>query len=146
MKRLEVPIIILNGPRHSWASSTLLQITNVSPYFVKPLTPSRMFLTLALGSVVIFIIFWLLDKLTLSPKDRYVLITGCDTGFGNALAKSLDLQGCYVFATCLTRDGAAALKESTSEHLRVVMMDVLSSESIKEAFEEVKKDLPQGAG
>ncbi|XP_072015611.1 retinol dehydrogenase 16-like [Amphiura filiformis] len=105
-----------------------------------------MFLILALISVGIAILFWLLDRVTLSPKGRYVLITGCDTGFGNALAKSLDRKGCNVFATCLTPNGAKTLEECTSDRLHVIMMDVLKSESIKEAFEEVQKKLPQGTG
>ena len=37
--------------------------------------------------------------------QRYVLITGCDSGFGKEAAIRLDQMGFHVFATCLTREG-----------------------------------------
>ena len=42
--------------------------------------------------------------------NRHVLVTGCDSGFGNLLARKLDQIGCPVFAACLTEDGAKKLK------------------------------------
>ena len=97
-------------------------------------------------AITVALILWLLDKLKLNPSGRYVLITGCDTGFGNALAKSLDNKGCHVFATCLTTKGVDDLKASCSERLRASIMDVSNSESIEKAFDEVKECLPNGAG
>ena len=35
---------------------------------------------------------------------KAVLITGCDTGFGNLLAKRLANEGVTVFAACLTQN------------------------------------------
>ena len=34
----------------------------------------------------------------IDPRDKYVLISGCDTGFGNGLAIELDKQGFNVLA------------------------------------------------
>ena len=105
-----------------------------------------MIYTVIFAIACIALVLWLLDRSTLNPIGRYVLITGCDTGFGNMLAKSLDHKGCHVFATCLTPQGADALKKSTSDRLEVVLMDVMSSESIKSAFMEVQGRLPKGSG
>ena len=46
-----------------------------------------------------------------------LLITGCDSGFGNALVKKLDSIGMNVFAGCLDKDGVGAigLKNSCSD-------------------------------
>ncbi|GIX81860.1 hypothetical protein CDAR_115971 [Caerostris darwini] len=75
--------------------------------------------------------------------DKAVFITGCDTGFGNLLAKRLDSKGFHVFATCLfpDRDGALELKESGSKRLHVLHMDVTKDESVKDALEFVKENL-----
>lgn len=48
---------------------------------------------------------------------RSVMITGCDTGFGNILAKDLDSLGIKVFAGCLTEKGIQDLKAKCSENL-----------------------------
>eukprot|EP00079_Xenopus_tropicalis_P021077 XP_012812310.1 PREDICTED: hydroxysteroid (17-beta) dehydrogenase 6 isoform X1 [Xenopus tropicalis] len=68
-------------------------------------------------------------------SDKYVFITGCDSGFGNVLAKQLDKQGIQVLATCLTEKGAETLKSETSSRLRTVNMNVTDSQSVKSAAE-----------
>jgi len=40
----------------------------------------------------------IVPRFRLCPKDKSVLITGCDTGFGLMLAKRLDQIGMHVFA------------------------------------------------
>ena len=42
-------------------------------------------------------------------KPRRVLVTGCDTGFGNMVAKKLHAEGWRVVAACLTEQAAQAL-------------------------------------
>nr|DBA32872.1 TPA: hypothetical protein GDO54_000626 [Pyxicephalus adspersus] len=69
----------------------------------------------------------LMENLT----DKYVFITGCDTGFGNLLAKQLDKRGMKVLAACLTTQGAEKLKEETSSRLHTVILDVTDSENVK---------------
>lgn len=71
----------------------------------------------------------ILDNLT----DKYVFITGCDTGFGNVLAKQLDKRGMKVLAACLTTKGAENLRRETSSRLHTVTMDVSDSKSVKSA-------------
>ncbi|NXH41628.1 RDH16 dehydrogenase, partial [Dicaeum eximium] len=63
-------------------------------------------------------------------SERHVLITGCDSGFGNLLARQLDGRGLRVLAACLTDTGAAQLRAATSDRLQTVLLDVTSSKSI----------------
>ncbi|XP_050770165.1 retinol dehydrogenase 16-like isoform X2 [Gymnogyps californianus] len=66
-------------------------------------------------------------------SEKYVLITGCDTGFGNLLARQLDARGLRVLAACLTETGAAQLRAAASPRLQTVLLDVTSSQSITAA-------------
>ncbi|XP_063808537.1 retinol dehydrogenase 7-like isoform X2 [Pseudophryne corroboree] len=66
-------------------------------------------------------------------SDKYVFITGCDSGFGNLLAKQLDRRGMKVLAACLTEKGAENLKKETSSRLQTVMLDVTDSKSVSSA-------------
>ncbi|XP_019622543.1 PREDICTED: retinol dehydrogenase 16-like [Branchiostoma belcheri] len=70
--------------------------------------------------------------------EKSVLITGCDTGFGNLLARRLDQLGLRVFAGCLTEAGVAELRQACSERLQPIQMDVSSSDSVRQAFLVVK--------
>ncbi|XP_027583182.1 retinol dehydrogenase 16-like [Pipra filicauda] len=66
-------------------------------------------------------------------REKHVLITGCDSGFGNLLARQLDGRGLRVLAACLTEAGAARLRAATSPRLQTVLLDVTSSQSIAAA-------------
>ncbi|XP_038020373.1 retinol dehydrogenase 16-like [Motacilla alba alba] len=63
-------------------------------------------------------------------SEKHVLITGCDSGFGNLLARQLDARGLRVLAACLTDAGAKQLRAATSKRLQTVLLDVTSSKSI----------------
>ncbi|XP_076776671.1 17-beta-hydroxysteroid dehydrogenase type 6 [Arvicanthis niloticus] len=71
--------------------------------------------------------------------DKYVFITGCDSGFGNLLARQLDRRGMRVLAACLTEKGAEQLRSKTSERLETVILDVTKTESISAATQWVKE-------
>ncbi|XP_069066360.1 retinol dehydrogenase 7-like [Pleurodeles waltl] len=73
--------------------------------------------------------------------DKYVLITGCDSGFGNKLARQLDEQGLRVLAACLTQKGAEQLKEATSQRLQTVILDVTSKMSVAAMAQWVKEQV-----
>ncbi|XP_075190575.1 retinol dehydrogenase 7-like [Anomaloglossus baeobatrachus] len=75
----------------------------------------------------------ILENLT----DKYVFITGCDSGFGNLLAKQLDKRGMKVLAACLTDQGAESLKKETSRRLQTIILDVTDSKSVSSAAERV---------
>ncbi|XP_053313653.1 retinol dehydrogenase 7-like isoform X2 [Spea bombifrons] len=63
-------------------------------------------------------------------SDKYVLITGCDSGFGNLLAKQLDRRGMRVLAACLTEKGAENLKKETSSRLQTFILDITDSQRV----------------
>lgn len=73
--------------------------------------------------------------------DKYVLITGCDSGFGNQLARQLDQRGMRVLAACLTQKGAEQLKEATSQRLQTIIMDVTNRESVAAMAQWVKEQV-----
>ncbi|XP_037782916.1 D-beta-hydroxybutyrate dehydrogenase, mitochondrial-like isoform X2 [Penaeus monodon] len=89
----------------------------------------------------------IVSALQVSPKGRAVLITGCDSGFGLALALHLDKLGFRVFAGCLLAtgggEGSRRLRREGSERLHVLQLDVTSPEQIRKAVEEVNKKMPK---
>nr|XP_005989439.1 PREDICTED: D-beta-hydroxybutyrate dehydrogenase, mitochondrial-like isoform X2 [Latimeria chalumnae] len=78
-------------------------------------------------------------------EGKAVLITGCDKGFGFALAKHLHDLGFTVFAGCLLKDengdGARELKNVNSDRMKVVQLNVCSEEEVAQAVEFVRKSL-----
>ena len=72
-------------------------------------------------------------------QDKHVFITGCDSGFGNLLARQLDRRGMRVLAACLTEQGAEELRNKTSDRLETVILDVTNTESIVAATQWVKE-------
>ncbi|KAL3880475.1 hypothetical protein ACJMK2_032711 [Sinanodonta woodiana] len=91
---------------------------------------------------VLIIIYFILkkrnNKMLPDVTSRYVLITGCDSGFGCLLAKLLDSKGIPVFAACLTDKGGEGLRNETSSRLTIISLDVTDSQSIKQALDKVK--------
>ncbi|XP_008497065.2 retinol dehydrogenase 16 [Calypte anna] len=100
-----------------------------------------MWLYAALMLVVLYLLWHWRWKRETVPRlsEKFVLITGCDSGFGNLLARQLDKRGVRVLAACLTQLGATRLQEVTSPRLQTVLLDVTSSESIASATAWVKE-------
>ncbi|XP_067109316.1 dehydrogenase/reductase SDR family member 9 [Osmerus mordax] len=81
-----------------------------------------------------FIYRWYKEtKRVANKSQKYVLITGCDTGFGNLLARHLDKLGFCVTAACYTEKGEDELKKACSERLKTLHLDVTSQDSINKA-------------
>ncbi|KAM4882117.1 short-chain dehydrogenase/reductase family 9C member 7 [Thomomys bottae] len=76
-------------------------------------------------------------------SEKYVFITGCDSGFGNLLARQLVDRGMRVLAACLTEEGAQKLQQDTSYQLQTIILDVTKSESIKAAAQWVREQVGQ---
>lgn len=98
----------------------------------------------AVGAIVLlWALIWLYrDNLQLDNiNEKYVFITGCDSGFGNLLCKRLDKHGFRVLAGCLTEKGADDLKRVTGPYLKTCMLDVTSTASIQNAVEWTKKEV-----
>ncbi|XP_058962406.1 short-chain dehydrogenase/reductase family 9C member 7-like isoform X2 [Pocillopora verrucosa] len=83
---------------------------------------------------------------TLNIKDKHVLITGCDSGFGREIALKLDKMGACVLATCLTKEGAQNLRSVASEKLKTFQMDVTDPQQIKQVFCKVNQLLEDSSG
>ena len=101
--------------------------------------------------IILYILYKVLDRLVRWPllgnrSSKYILITGCDTGFGNLATKELDKLGCHVFAGCLTETGETDLRKSTSSRVKTFHLDVTNHDSVLKALEFVKKELPAGRG
>ncbi|XP_029450714.1 retinol dehydrogenase 7-like [Rhinatrema bivittatum] len=89
-----------------------------------------------------FLYRWYRDRQILQNlPDKYVLITGCDSGFGNLLARQLDRKGMRVLAACLTQRGAEQLKEATSQRLQTLILDVTDSQNVAAAADWVKQQV-----
>ncbi|XP_072200450.1 D-beta-hydroxybutyrate dehydrogenase, mitochondrial-like isoform X3 [Excalfactoria chinensis] len=92
----------------------------------------------------------------LPAEGKAVLITGCDKGFGHALAKQLHAKGFTVFAGCLLAlpfaliqnlwedkngDGARELKDMKSDRMKVLQLNVCSDQEVAQAVDYVKMTL-----
>ncbi|XP_034956676.2 retinol dehydrogenase 7-like [Zootoca vivipara] len=98
-----------------------------------------MWLYLAALLGLYFLRQWYKERQTVENlTEKYVFITGCDSGFGNLLARQLDARGLRVLAACLTQKGAEQLGKATSERLKTTILDVTSTESVAAATEWVK--------
>ncbi|XP_078358700.1 retinol dehydrogenase 16-like isoform X1 [Oculina patagonica] len=118
--------------------------------FLSFLEGSSPLLTCLITGIVIiltFMIFRFFSRKKVSDlHKKYVLITGCDSGFGQETAIRLDKMGVCVLATCLTKDGEQSLKSVTSERLKTFQLDVTNSQQIQDLYEQVKGLLPSGHG
>ena len=79
-------------------------------------------------------------------NDKFILVTGCDSGFGRCTAIKLDQLGCHVFAGCLTQRGAKELRQISDNRIHTIMLDVTNADDITKAVTIVKQILPQGQG
>lgn len=68
----------------------------------------------------LYVIYLIIDYVIRLPKiqsyhDKYVFVTGCDSGFGKMISIRLDTLGFHVFSGCLTEGGLEQLKSETSQ-------------------------------
>ncbi|CAF1593373.1 unnamed protein product [Rotaria sp. Silwood1] len=101
-------------------------------------------LCLLIGFIIILYIFYRLYQHffptpNINPNGKYVLISGCDSGFGHGLAIELDKQGFNVLAGVYISDNVASLKEKLSSKATVFRLDITKQEDIDSAFELVNK-------
>ena len=104
------------------------------------------FIPVLIGLLAIYLVRRLIPRAKVDVKDKYVLITGCDSGFGRETAIKLDEMGVCVMATCLTKEGEQSLKSVTSDKLKTFQMDVTNSQQINYVYQEVKKSIPNDQG
>ncbi|KAA0707866.1 Retinol dehydrogenase 7 [Triplophysa tibetana] len=98
-----------------------------------------MFLYICGLVVLYYIVRWYRELERVPDRgNKYVFITGCDSGFGKLLTNHLDKCGFCVVAACLTEKGEEDLKKSCSSRLSTVHLNVTKSESIDKAFAFIK--------
>lgn len=96
---------------------------------------------LGLGLVVFYYLYRWVRELPRVPDkgNKYVYVTGCDSGFGNLLARYLDKQGFRVIAACFTERGEEDLKKACSDRLSTTHLDVRSKESVSKVASMIKE-------
>eukprot|EP00698_Gefionella_okellyi_P002421 TRINITY_DN12276_c0_g1_i1.p1 TRINITY_DN12276_c0_g1~~TRINITY_DN12276_c0_g1_i1.p1 ORF type:complete len:319 (+),score=57.39 TRINITY_DN12276_c0_g1_i1:44-1000(+) len=91
------------------------------------------------------ILFWKflppLFERRVEGKGKFVVVTGCDTGFGQMLSAQLDSAGFSVIAACFTEKGTADMRASLPR-AHVLRLDVTSDESVATFHSEVKRITP----
>lgn len=73
------------------------------------------------------------------PEGKYVLISGCDSGFGNGLAVELDRQGFHVLAAVYDQQNQAKVQDQLSSRATVFPLDVTRKQDIESALKLVKQ-------
>ncbi|CAF5220749.1 unnamed protein product, partial [Rotaria magnacalcarata] len=73
-----------------------------------------------------------------NSQGKYVLISGCDSGFGNALAIELDKRGFNVLAGIFGEQSREALTTTLSARATVFSIDISKEDQINSAYEIVK--------
>jgi NAD(P)-dependent dehydrogenase (short-subunit alcohol dehydrogenase family) len=95
----------------------------------------------SIGQVLYSLAVDAFEFLKLDIKNKHVFITGCDTGFGFAVAKRLHDSGVNVHANCYSEDGAKNLKNATSSKLRTYVFDVTDDSAVITCKEQIDKEL-----
>ncbi|XP_075863518.1 retinol dehydrogenase 16-like [Microcebus murinus] len=87
-----------------------------------------------------YLVRWYRERQVVSHlRDKYVFITGCGSGFGNLLARQLDMHGMRVLAACRTEKAAEQLRAQASDRLETVTLDVTKTDGITAATQWVKE-------
>ncbi|XP_073710883.1 dehydrogenase/reductase SDR family member 9 [Misgurnus anguillicaudatus] len=71
-------------------------------------------------------------------SDKFVYITGCDSGFGNLLARHLDKKGFRVIAGCYSEKGEDELKKICTDKLTTLHLDVTDNDNVKKVADAIK--------
>ncbi len=104
-------------------------------------------LLLAVYKVLDFVIR--IPVISVPPGTRkYVVITGCDTGFGAIFARQMSCKSpqYYVLASCFHKKAAEDLNNAGYPNLKAFQMDVTSSSSINTGLEFVQNVIGNGGG
>jgi NAD(P)-dependent dehydrogenase (short-subunit alcohol dehydrogenase family) len=96
-----------------------------------------------IGLVILLYIIYLLyhhffPTPNINPNGKYVLISGCDTGVGHALAIELDRQGFNVLVGVYLSDSVISMQAKLSTKATVFRLDITKQEDIDATYELVK--------
>uniref|UniRef100_A0AC35G7E6 17-beta-hydroxysteroid dehydrogenase type 6 n=1 Tax=Panagrolaimus sp. PS1159 TaxID=55785 RepID=A0AC35G7E6_9BILA len=97
--------------------------------------------------IILRILKWRSEKELIERiSGRYVLISGCDSGFGRRLVERLLMKGMNVFAGCFTDEGEKSLQNDCSQlpgKLYTVSLDITSQKSVDNCFAFVSQILKE---
>ncbi|KAL1505192.1 hypothetical protein ABEB36_004813 [Hypothenemus hampei] len=138
LDRCILPVICCHGAAFTLSNVVnVLQISQVTTF-----TLFTFFTIIVLGLVFFY------HNLKITAAGKAVLITGCDSRIGSALARHLDEQGFTVFAGFQNKDESSLadeLRECCSARLHVLQLDVTNETQILAASLSVVENLPEGA-
>ena len=99
-------------------------------------------LTLIVILLGLYIIYCLYEHFfpppSIDPRGKYVLISGCDTGFGRSLAIELDNRGFHVLVGVYNTDNKQTLTDELSSRATIFVVDITCQQDIDAAFALVK--------
>ena len=106
---------------------------------------------ITLGILLVIYVYKKIDNIIREQRigcldSRYILITGCDSGFGKLAAQRFDELGCHVIAACLTEEGSKKLRAACSSRLTTVSLDISKQESVEKCLQRVTEILPPNKG
>lgn len=97
---------------------------------------------LAIGTIGAFLVAtcsnlhrWVFGKIEINPSQNVIVITGCDSGFGQTIALELSSKGFLVVACCLTLEGQLFLREKVHLSLKC---DVTKPQEIEDVFNQIR--------
>ncbi|CAF1081086.1 unnamed protein product [Adineta steineri] len=94
-------------------------------------------------AIILYVSYRLYQHLFPPPNiashGKYVLISGCDTGFGHALAIELDKQGYHVLAGVYNPDNEEHVASQLSSRSTAFCLDITREEEIDAAYKMVKE-------
>lgn len=101
--------------------------------------------------VAVFLAFqlhkWIMEKKMIDQiSGKFVLVTGCDSGFGRRLTEKLLMVGVNVFAGCFTDEGQNSLEKECSKFqgkLWTVKLDITNQKSVDDCHNFVLKILKE---
>ncbi|XP_060523898.1 D-beta-hydroxybutyrate dehydrogenase, mitochondrial [Cylas formicarius] len=138
LDRCFLPVIFCHAA--AFTISVMLNVLHVTE--VSTLTLFIWFSIATIGAVLFY------HNLKVTAAGKAVLITGCDSRIGGALARHLDEQGFTVFAgfqNAADSTMSGELKEVCSGRLHVLQLDVTSERDILAASLSIVENLPDGA-
>uniref|UniRef100_A0A0A9XQ23 D-beta-hydroxybutyrate dehydrogenase, mitochondrial n=1 Tax=Lygus hesperus TaxID=30085 RepID=A0A0A9XQ23_LYGHE len=112
--------------------STLLNVLRISQ--ISTISLFILFLALTLAITLFY------HNLKVSTAGKFVIVTGCESKIGYAIAKHLDEQGLSVFAgfaNCI--EGKIKLKNECSGRLQTLDLDISNERSISSALTTVQQ-------
>jgi NAD(P)-dependent dehydrogenase (short-subunit alcohol dehydrogenase family) len=98
-----------------------------------------MLIAITLGFYIIYCVYeYFFPPPSIDPRGKYVLITGCDSGFGYSLAIELDNRGFHVLAGVYNVNNKQTLTDRLSSRATVFILDITNQQDIDAAFVLVK--------